>query len=132
MKMIVAIVLMIVGITMHGSDLIDALMKVESSGNIKAIGDKGKAKGCLQIWSVVVDDVNKVYKTKFKHNDMFKPVIAKKVCKLYLAHYGKVYYRNTGVKPTNEVLARIWNGGPRGWEKDSTLKYWLKVKSQLA
>ncbi len=30
---------------------------------------------------------------------------------------------------SDEVIARNWNGGPRGWKKKSTLKYWNKVKS---
>ena len=35
------------------------------------------------------------------------------------------------MKPTYEVYARIWNGGPDGWKKRSTLKYWKKVKKEL-
>jgi hypothetical protein len=33
--------------------------------------------------------------------------------------------------PTDEILARNWNGGWNGYRKPSTLKYWQKVKSQL-
>jgi len=33
--------------------------------------------------------------------------------------------------PTNEKLARNWNGGWSGYKKQSTLKYWHKVKAQL-
>ncbi len=33
--------------------------------------------------------------------------------------------------PTNEKIARNWNGGPNGYRKNSTLKYWVKVKKQL-
>ena len=33
--------------------------------------------------------------------------------------------------PTNEILARNWNGGWNGHKKTSTLKYWNKVKAQL-
>ena len=42
--------------------LINAIIKVESNDNVNAIGDNGKAVGCMQIWKVVVDDVNKVSK----------------------------------------------------------------------
>lgn len=30
---------------------------------------------------------------------------------------------------TLEDAARIWNGGPDGWRKDSTIAYWHKVKA---
>jgi len=30
-----------------------------------------------------------------------------------------------------EMLARIHNGGPRGYLKPATLKYWLKVQRLL-
>ena len=32
---------------------------------------------------------------------------------------------------TLEVLARIHNGGPRGWKKDATLPYWRKVEAAM-
>lgn len=31
----------------------------------------------------------------------------------------------------DEARARIWNGGPRGYRKDSTKKYWKKVKEAM-
>lgn len=34
--------------------------------------------------------------------------------------------------PTVEVYARIWNGGPEGWRKSSTLAYWRRVRNALA
>ena len=34
-------------------------------------------------------------------------------------------------KVTNEIKARIWNGGPRGHLKDSTKKYWNLVNQVL-
>ena len=30
-----------------------------------------------------------------------------------------------------EIVARRWNGGPRGDRKKATIKYWNKVKSHL-
>ena len=36
-----------------------------------------------------------------------------------------------GRKPTNEDIARIHNGGPNGYKKESTLKYWKKVEKCL-
>jgi len=50
---------------------------------------------------------------------------------LYLSYYGEQYERETGQPPTDEVYARIWNGGPSGWRKDSTLEYWGRVQAFL-
>ena len=33
--------------------------------------------------------------------------------------------------PTDEILARNWNGGWKGYKKKSTLKYWNKVRKEL-
>ena len=32
---------------------------------------------------------------------------------------------------TDEDRARIWNGGPNGYKKQATVKYWKKVKEHL-
>ena len=109
--------------------LLPALEKVESNGNPNAIGDKGKAYGILQIWEVVIVDVNRVFKTKYTHADAFDPVKARDICRKYLAIYATE--KRLGRKPTMEDAARIWNGGPQGHKKDNTIKYWQKVAKAL-
>ena len=109
--------------------LLPALEKVESNGNPKAIGDKGKAFGILQIWEVVIVDVNRVFKTNYKHADAFDPVKARDICRKYLAIYATE--KRLGRKPTMEDAARIWNGGPQGHKKEATNKYWQKVAKAL-
>jgi hypothetical protein len=37
---------------------LNALEQVESRGNANAVGDNGRAIGCLQIWQAVVTDGN--------------------------------------------------------------------------
>lgn len=105
------------------SNLISALIIVESSGNDMAIGDHGKAIGCLQIHREVVLDVNKFTGSHYRHQDMTNRAQARAVCEAYLKHYGK------GATP--EQLARRWNGGPSGDRKTSTEAYWAKVKKHL-
>jgi len=109
---------------------ISALMLVESGGNAGAIGDGGRALGCLQIHVCVIDDVNNRLRRSgyagqavFKHTDALDPVKAAKICRLYIEAYA----------PPNaslETCARIWNGGPDGHRKKSTLKYWQKVEAK--
>jgi len=111
--------------------LIPALIAVESNGNSHAIGDNGKAKGALQLHRIYIIDVNTRYRTNFTHDDAFDVEKAKKIVKLYLLHYGKRYERLTKKTATYEILARIHNGGPNGYKKPQTVKYWNKVKKHL-
>ena len=114
--------------------LIPALIAVESDGNVDAVGDNGEAVGILQIHKCVVDDLN-IWLAKdephYIYADRFDPHYSKLMCIRYLKHYSRQYERTTGKHATLEVLARIWNGGPNGWKKKSTEKYWLKVKKEL-
>jgi len=102
--------------------LVPKLIKIESGGNTKAVGDNGKAKGCLQIWPIVVKEINLIYKTNYKHNDAFDKDKSIKICYLYLKHWSKVR------KVSDEKsLSRLWNGGSNGHKKKTTLPYWRKV-----
>ena len=106
------------------SNLISALIIVESSGNDQAIGDQGRAIGCLQIHRAVVQDVNRITGSHYRHQDMTNRAQARAVCEAYLTHYGR--------GKTTEEQARIWNGGPQGHNrKKATEAYWAKVKKQL-
>lgn len=105
------------------SNLISALIIVESSGNDLAIGDQGRAIGCLQIHKAVVLDVNRITGSHYKHSEMTNRVAARTVCEIYLNAYGK--------EASTEQLARRWNGGPAGDLKSATEAYWAKVKKHL-
>ena len=109
--------------------LIDALAVVESNNNPSAVGDGGKAYGVLQIWNVVIVDVNARFGTRYKHKDAFDPVKAREICRLYLSIYATE--KRLGRKPTLEDYARIWNGGPNGYKNSKTNKYWAKVQRAL-
>lgn len=104
---------------------------MESNGRDNAIGDNGKAVGCLQIWTAVVDDVNSTSKVKYSYADRRNRAKSIEICKAYLDKYGRVYQKRTGRVPTSEVYARIWNGGPNGHRNARTDEYWMKVKTYL-
>jgi hypothetical protein len=109
---------------MNLNSLISALMIVESSNNDLAIGDQGRAIGCLQIHKAVVLDVNRITGSHYRHQDMTNRVQARAVCQAYLTHYGK--------GKSTEEQARIWNAGPQGHKKkQATQAYWLKVQRNL-
>jgi len=109
--------------------LILAIIMVESGGDIYAVGDNGKAYGCMQIHQAVVTDVNRVYGTTYTHDDMFNRGYSIDVFIKYTDLY--CTKRRLGREPTFEDLARCWNGGPMGYKKKSTIKYWEKVKKEM-
>ena len=115
-------------------DLINAIIYVESRGNDSAIGDRGKAVGCLQIQPICVREVNRIlrkhksnvrYSLQDRYNraksiQMFNIIAEQYVCCEYVTFMEYA-----------EIVSRRWNGGPRGEKKKSTIKYWKKVKNQL-
>ena len=105
------------------SNLISALIAVESSGNDLAIGDNGRAVGPLQIHRGVVLDVNRITGSHYRHQDMTNRAAARAVCQAYLTHYGR--------GATTEQLARRWNGGPTGDRKTATVAYWRRVQKAM-
>jgi len=63
--------------------------------------------------------------------DVKNPRIAVAVCRTYLIHYGKKLEKREGRKSTYQDYARMWNGGPLGYKKEPTEKYWEKVSPHL-
>jgi len=108
---------------MNLTNLITALIIVESGGNDMAIGDNGKAIGPLQIHRPVVVDVNRFTGSSYRWESMTNRAQARAVCEAYLKHYGR--------GATTEQLARRWNGGPTGDRKPATAAYWQKVKKAI-
>ncbi len=113
-------------------DLLDALIFVESRGNDSAIGDRhlvgNEAVGALQIRPIMVREVNRILKLQksskqFKLKDRFDR--DKSVEMFYI--WKNYHHKNSEV----EVIARNWNGGPKGYKKDRTIKYWNKIEKQL-
>ncbi len=113
--------------------LVDALIQVESQGNDNAIGDKHlneKAYGCLQIRKPCVSDVNKVFGTNYIAEQM----LGNRQLSLWVfSKYMELYAveAKLGRVVTDEDRARIWNGGPTGYKRTSTIPYWEKVKKLL-
>ena len=114
------------------ADLINALIHVESRGNDSAIGDRhlvgNEAVGALQIRPIMVREVNRILKLKksdkrFKLSDRFD---REKTIEMFLVW--KNYHHPEG---DFEKIARNWNGGPKGYKKSRTEKYWAKVQQEL-
>ena len=109
---------------MNLTNLITALIAVESSGNDQAIGDNGRALGPLQIHRGVVLDVNRFTGSNYRWEAMTNRAQARAVCQAYLEHYGR--------GKSLEEQARIWNAGPYGHKKKTATEgYWRKVQKAL-
>ena len=114
-----------------------AIVAVESGGRARAYNPCDRATGLAQIRPVCLTDVNRIARLGgvaacFRAADRWDPRAARRMWDLYLDFYGRQYWRQTGRTPTDEVYARIWNGGPEGWRKPSTLAYWRRVRDALA
>ena len=103
---------------------LNALAKVESSNNPKAINKKENALGVYQIRAAYYKDSNVIG----KHTDVYNPVIAKKVVLAYFNRYEPKAVLNNDF----ETLARLHNAGPNYRKnKSSTNNYWSKIKKNL-
>jgi hypothetical protein len=109
--------------------LVLALIQVESGGVDDLIGDNGKAYGCLQIHEDYVKDVAEESGIPYAHEEAFHRAMAIDMFEIYMQRYATKY--RLGREPTLEDMARIHNGGPNGWKKESTKPYWEKVKKLL-
>ncbi len=113
--------------------LLQALISVESRGNDRALGDyvggRPTSFGCLQISDKVLADVSYFTGHRMTREDAFNRPMAVKICLVYLSHYATEV--RLGHTPTDQDLARIWNGGPNGWCDPKTLLYWVKVQRTL-
>lgn len=109
--------------------LLIAMIIVESGGNKDAVGDDGKSFGCLQMTKAYVEDAAKHADEGWTHKDAFDIKTAFKIFNAYIDKYATK--DRIGRVITPEDIARIHNGGPNGWKKKSTEKYWEKVKEVM-
>ena len=111
-----------------------ALIMQESGGNDHAIGDHGASHGPLQIQKECIMDVNRYRKSKgWKQFKFPEDCYDRQKAEACLIIYTRIYAneKRVGRPPTLEDYARIWNGGPNGYKKQATLKYWDKLKKAL-
>lgn len=88
-------------------------------------GDGGRSRGPLQISRAAWIDSG----IPGSWSDCDRLAYAKLVLESYLDRY--CIERRLGHMPTDQDRARIWNGGPNGYKKKSTLLYWSKVQRLL-
>lgn len=103
--------------------LIDAIIYVESRGDTLAYNALEDAAGCLQIRPIMVREVNRLLKVdSYKLVDRWSRAKSIEMFNVIRSHTKN---------PTNEKLARNWNGGWNGHKKQSTQGYWERVKNKF-
>ena len=109
--------------------LVDVLILVESAGNERAYNKKENAVGCLQIRPIMVREVNRILRKQkseqiFTKEDRWDCGKSKEMFYIWANYHHQV--------SNDEMIARNWNGGPRGYKKQSTEHYWNKVQKAWA
>ena len=109
-----------IGILMH------AMIHIESRGNDSSYCQKENAVGCLQIRPIMVKEVNRFLR---KMDKTLRYTLKDRWSREKSIEMFKVWYNYRHLESTLEIIARSWNGGPRGPKRKSTLNYWEKVKT---
>ena len=107
----------------HWESLIAALAMVESGGDPQAINPREQAYGLYQMRGAALQDANEHFGTHYRLRDCWDVRIAEKMLLAYLARWK--------CESSDEKAARVWNGGPRGHLKRSTLEYWGRVSALM-
>ena len=115
-------------ISESSDQLVHAMINVESRGNDSAYCESEKAVGCLQIRPIMLREVNRLLKRsgneeRFSLTDRWSREKSIEIFDTWrsLSH----------PDDSDEVIARCWNGGPRGWKRTATDRYWEKVTAYL-
>ena len=106
------------------TELVKALILVESSGNDSAYNAIEDAVGCLQIRPIMVREVNRILKMegkdkRYKLKDRWDRNLSIEMFNIW-----KSYHHDDS---SEEKVARNWNGGPKGYAITATEPYWEKV-----
>ena len=110
------------------SEMISALIQVESEGNDSAYCALEDAVGCLQIRPIMVREVNRILKIKEKIIRYTLQDRWDREKSIEIFFVWKDFHHNNS---NFEKIARNWNGGPRGINISATAYYWKKVKNEI-
>ena len=103
---------------------------------LNAVGDNGRSRGPYQIMEGYYNDAVQKDPSLRDGGKSYDNVsgpgsmeYSRRVIQAYMDRYATG--ARLGHPATDEDIARIHNGGPNGYKRDSTLGYWEKVKSHL-
>ena len=115
------------------------MRQVETGGladPLNAVGDGGASLGPYQISRAYYNDAVQKDPSLRDGGKSYENVsgagskeYSERVIQAYMDRYATE--ARLGRTATDEDIARIHNGGPNGYKRDSTLGYWEKVKKHL-
>ena len=111
------------------TDVLAAIRIVESNDDPNAVGDGGDSIGCYQIQKCYWLDAKEFSDLGGTYLDCYNRGYADRTVRFYMARYATE--RRLGREVTQEDVARIHNGGPNGYKKECTKKFWKKVEVVL-
>ena len=115
-----------VNITLELKCLLDAICEVESNCKSDAIGDNGDSIGAYQIQYNYWFDATE-WDPSLSFFD-YDSCFSKEYSEFIIIAYMQRYVPEAIEYFDPEVIARTHNGGPNGAVKDSTLRYWDRVR----
>jgi len=111
--------------------LITALVLIESSGNPNAVGDGGRAVGCLQIHPIIVRECNRLTGSqRWTLDDRLDVTESIRMCTLFLSYQQARYRKKYGRDPDMITLGCSWNTG--NIFRKNPERYAKKLKRSLA
>ena len=117
-----------------------AIRKVETGGSedpLNVVGDQGRSIGPYQIMKAYYDDAVQQNPSLTNGGRLTYENVRGPGSINYGMEVGNAYMERYATvcrlcrKPTNQDFARIHNGGPNGFKKESTIEYWRRVESCL-
>lgn len=109
-----------------------------SNGNQNEYHEAEDAAGVAQITPINIIDTNRILALqssdkRYTMADRWSPSKSREIFEIYCRHWAGVYADEIAELGMSwqEVWARTWNGGNRGWQKTSTLEYWERVQKGL-
>jgi hypothetical protein len=109
---------------------------------------KADAVGDFQLHKIYVDDVNRImqhwgWDESYTYADRLDKKMSRRMVRNYISYWTEfalskyllTHWADRELEITDEMqfkyAAKIHNGGPDGWKKESTEPYWQKVKARM-
>ena len=100
------------------------------------MGDNGRSIGPYQIMESYYNDAVQFNPSLRSSGRTYRNLMgpgsfaySEQVMQSYMDRYATA--RRLGHEPTDQDIARIYNGGPNGYRRRNTLAYWVKVQQHL-
>ena len=111
------------------SEFIRKIGEIETGNNDDMSGENDMGRGRFGTYEICVRGSGLMDALGYTHEDMHDPKKSKHVFWAMMGIFTYQYWSKYGQPPTYEDLARMWAGGPNGYQKESTLRYLDKFRS---